>query len=374
MIKKICVLPNDSLKAYLEKGEIKRGYFNPCDFFDEVHVVSLFNNEVGSDEVSELAGSKRLLIHQLGKANLSNYHSYEKKVTELISRIDPLVIRAFNPHVQGWLGTKSAKTLGKPIVISLHTNYDQQRNQAWRTGKYPQFLKRLFSSKVMEPYCLRNADAVICVYHFIAPYAERMGCRNPKVIYNKVHLDRFFPEAVPALEGDLPLIFSVGGLIDQRDYTYLLEAVRDMDVRLLIIGDGPNRPKLDEYIERENLKDRVKIMRSVPNDQLAGYYTSADIFALPLVNLGGVSMTVLEAMACGLPVVMSKREGGPPEAVDDAIYFVDNEPGDFKAAFERILADENLKSELKSKSIGAIKKIEGSKMEKKELAVYKSLF
>lgn len=374
MIKKICVLPNDSLRAYVEKGEIKHGYFNPCNFFDEVHVISLFNNEVGSEEVARLAGSKRLLVHHLGRANLSNYRFYEKSVTDLIARIDPLVIRAFNPHIQGWLGTKSARTLGKPIVISLHTNYDQQRSQSWRTGKYLQFLKRLFFSRVIEPYCLRNADAIICVYRFIVPYAERMGAHNPKVIYNRVHLDRFSPKAVPALEGDMPLILSVGGLIDQRNHTYILEAVRDMNVRLLIIGDGPNRPKLDEYIERENLKERVRIIRSVPNDRLAGYYTSADIFALPLVNLGGVSITVLEAMACGLPVVMSRRTEGTSEVVDDAIYFVDNESGGFKAAFERILADKNLKKELKNKSIGAIREIEGSKMEERELAVYKGLF
>ena len=43
---KLCVFPNDALKDYFKKGEIKYGYFNPCDFFDEVHVISLFDNEI----------------------------------------------------------------------------------------------------------------------------------------------------------------------------------------------------------------------------------------------------------------------------------------------------------------------------------------
>ena len=55
-MKKICVFPNDALKDYFDKGEIKHGYFNPQNFFDEVHVISLFENEIKSEKVAELAG------------------------------------------------------------------------------------------------------------------------------------------------------------------------------------------------------------------------------------------------------------------------------------------------------------------------------
>ena len=132
MKKKLVVFPNDSIFDYYTKGEIKERYFNPKNWFDQIDVISLFENEIESEKVQTLAGTATFNIHTLGKVNLSNYKSYEKKITSLISDIEPSVIRAFNPRVQGWLATKSAKTLNIPIVVSLHTNYHQQKELAKR--------------------------------------------------------------------------------------------------------------------------------------------------------------------------------------------------------------------------------------------------
>ena len=127
MTKKLVVFPNDSLLDYYKKGEIKERYFNPKNWFDEIHVISLFDHEIESDKVKQLAGSGKLIIHKIEKVNLSNYKSFENKIVSLISKIKPLVIRSFNPRVQGWLATKASKRLQIPIIISLHTNYDQQK-------------------------------------------------------------------------------------------------------------------------------------------------------------------------------------------------------------------------------------------------------
>ena len=64
MKEKICIFPNDSLRDYFEKGEIKYGYFNPCNFFDEVHVISLFDDEIKAEKVSQLAGKGKLIIQK----------------------------------------------------------------------------------------------------------------------------------------------------------------------------------------------------------------------------------------------------------------------------------------------------------------------
>ena len=77
--KKIVIFPNDSLLDYFNKGEIKYGYFNPKNYFDEIHIISLFDQEIEFGKVQELAGNGQLIIHKLGKVNLSNYKSYEKK-------------------------------------------------------------------------------------------------------------------------------------------------------------------------------------------------------------------------------------------------------------------------------------------------------
>ena len=126
MDKKLCVFPNDSLLSYYNKGEIKYGYFNPKNFFDEIHVISLFEKEISENKVVDLAGEAKLKIHHLGRVNLSNYKSFFKIVNDKAKEIQPNIIRGFNPLVQGWLATNAAKSLKIPIVISLHTNYEQQ--------------------------------------------------------------------------------------------------------------------------------------------------------------------------------------------------------------------------------------------------------
>lgn len=373
MTKKIVVFPNDSLKDYFEKGEIKYGYFNPNDFFDEVHVISLFDNEIEEEKVSKLAGKGELVIHKVGKANLTNYHSFEEKIGKIMSEINPQVIRAFNPLIQGWLATKIAKKRGIPIIISVHTNYDQQRTLLKKERKYLKFIKFLYTSKKIESFCLKNADAVICVYEFIVPYVKKMGGKNIQVIYNKVNLQNFSPEVLPKFKNKVPTIISVGRLIDQKNHMYVLQAIKDMDVKLFIIGDGPNLQKLTNFIKNEKISKKVEIIKSVTNDDLAKYYTSAEIYVQPMENLGGIPIPILEAMACGLCIVMSKHTNDYSEIIDDSVYFVDNNPNSFKIAFEKILLDDDLKNKLRAKSLETIKKISGEKMETAELEVYKKL-
>ena len=370
---KICVFPNDALQDYFNKGEIKYGYFNPCNYFDEVHVISLFDNEIEVEKVSNLAGRGKLFIHRIGKVNLANYHSFEKIIENIITEINPQIIRAFNPLIQGWLATKIAKRKKIPVVISVHTNYNQQREFLKKERKYFQFIKLSYTSKKIENYCLKNADAIICVYEFIVPYVKKMGGKNIQVIYNKVDLQNFSPEKHPQFKNKVPTIISVGRLIDQKNHMYLLQAVKNMNVKLLIIGDGPNLQKLTDFIKNEKISDKVEIIKSVANINLAGYYTSADIFVQPMENLDGIPIPVLEAMACGLPIVISKHTDGHTEIIDDTVYFVENKSESFRNAFEKILTDNNLKIKLRNKSLETIKKISGEKMENAELQIYKKL-
>ena len=77
---KLCVFPNDPIKAYYEKGEIKTRYFNPDNFFDEIHIISLTKNDIDESKVNTIAGKASLKIHSVGKINIKNRKKYLGKI------------------------------------------------------------------------------------------------------------------------------------------------------------------------------------------------------------------------------------------------------------------------------------------------------
>ena len=72
MILKLCVFSNDPIISYYNKGEIKPRYFNPNNFFDEIHIISFIDNDIDSSKVQTLAGDAILHIHPVGKLNTFN--------------------------------------------------------------------------------------------------------------------------------------------------------------------------------------------------------------------------------------------------------------------------------------------------------------
>ena len=69
---KLCIFPNDPIIAYYEKGEIKKQYFNPENFFVEVHIISFIDKDVDVELVKIIGGNSKLKIHCVGKINLKN--------------------------------------------------------------------------------------------------------------------------------------------------------------------------------------------------------------------------------------------------------------------------------------------------------------
>jgi glycosyltransferase involved in cell wall biosynthesis len=165
----------------------------------------------------------------------------------------------------------------------------------------------------------------------------------------------------------------VGRLIDQKNHHYLIESMKDLDAKLLIIGDGPNFKSLSSMSKKLGLTNKIEFVKTVPNEELPEYYVSCDLYAQPMENLGGIPIPVLEAMSCGLPIVMSKHSSDYSEIIDEAVVFVENNPSSFSNAFKQILSNPEYKEKLRTKSLSVINKISGTKMEEKELALYKTL-
>lgn len=180
----------------------------------------------------------------------------------------------------------------------------------------------------------RLADMIICVSHVVAADLSELyataSVSNLKVIYNPVIPANFedlcnasvhHSWCEPAQKNHGPLLLSIGRLLENKDYPTLLSAFQEVletnpNARLIILGEGEERPVLEKRIQDLNLADSVSMPGAVPN--IFPYLKAASLFVLPSRSeaFGNV---VVEALACGLPVV-STDCGGPREILEDGKY------------------------------------------------------
>lgn len=151
-----------------------------------------------------------------------------------------------------------------------------------------------------------------------------VGADKVHVIRNGVDLDRFAPLDRTAARTSLgidsrgPLLLSVGNLIELKGHALLIEAVRALRddwpaLRLVIAGEGPERPALEALVARHGLGARVQLLGAVPNADLCTWYSAADLFLLPS-SREGLPNALLEALACGTPTLAS-AVGGIPDVL-----------------------------------------------------------
>jgi phosphatidyl-myo-inositol dimannoside synthase len=144
---------------------------------------------------------------------------------------------------------------------------------------------------------------------------------NVRFIPNGVDLAVFQPG--PAIPHDGPLhVICVARLIDRKGQNHLIEAVKRLtdsgvDMILSLIGTGDSQADYEDHARRLGIPDRIRFVGYVPREEINAYYNSAHVFALPSYN-EGMSLAALEAMAAGLPLVVT-RTGGTAELVEEGV-------------------------------------------------------
>jgi glycosyltransferase involved in cell wall biosynthesis len=361
-VSRLVVLPADPLFKYVEKGEIKSRYWNPDDFFDEVHLVSLSDTDVQSEKVKSVAGNARLFIHVVGRPTFWSFPLFFSKVKKTISSISPDVIRAHGPWHTGSLAVYAGRSLGIPSIVSIHSNRDEQRRME------PSLLLNLV--RPLENYSLANASTVLCVSDYLHAYAQIHGATRTFTIYNKVYTDRFKGEHPYNRPGPLKAL-SVMRLDRAKYPECLLEAIAPLDIHLTLIGQGELENALHRQVAELGIAERVEFIRQVPNSEIHSYYDDADIF-LMATHYEGFCIPVLEAMAAGLPVIAS--DTGPiPEVLGGTGWIVQKEPRAFTEALTELIHNPDRRAAMGKAARQRALQIDGKIMEERECEFYNAL-
>jgi glycosyltransferase involved in cell wall biosynthesis len=129
-----------------------------------------------------------------------------------------------------------------------------------------------------------------------------------------------FPRRDQILHNEPAEIISVGRLSPEKGFSILLRALailrdRGIAARLTLIGEGPERPALMRDIRDSDLQERVTLLGELPSDAVADRLRTADIFCLPSFS-EGLPISIMEAMAIGVPVVATNIAGIPELAMN----------------------------------------------------------
>jgi len=186
-----------------------------------------------------------------------------------------------------------------------------------------------------NPYVLtpkmRRARLAVSISRFDRRLLRRMargtGADRGRVVYQGIDLDAF-PLRAPREPGGRGEVLSVAALRDKKGHDLLVEAVailrdRGVEARLTIVGEGPERVRIETAILRHGLSERVRLVGAEPPEKVRERLMAADVFALGCRraangDLDGIPISLMEAMAVGVPVV-STRISGIPELVEDGI-------------------------------------------------------
>jgi rhamnosyl/mannosyltransferase len=256
-----------------------------------------------------------------------------------LSQADLVHIHLPNPiAVVAWL----ASGRRGPLVVTYHSDTVRQA-----------FLGAAFDP--IQQRMLGRAAAIIATSPNYAATSLVLARHRDRchVIPYGIRLAQFHscaPAAVDQLHrqyGDR-LILAVGRLVYYKGFENLIAAMRDVNARLLLAGDGPLREKLQRLASESGAGGKVVFLGEIQNDEIAPYYHAASVFVLPSVARSeAFGIVQIEAMAAGKPVVNTCLDSGVPFVSLDQVTGLSVPPGDtcaLAAAINRLLDDDALRS------------------------------
>lgn len=261
------------------------------------------------------------------------------------------VIHLHYPYIFGAeLALLAAKRFRTPLVLTYH-------NQLQETSIYK---RALFSAYNLtsERILLRGAEKILAVRreHLLSVHPGLAGASRVQELPNGVDTAAFSPTGRQEARRNLGLpahdaIALFVGALDQahrfKNVDGLLRAFARVTVEnasLLIVGEGGRRAWLESVSEDLGLSDRVFFLGSRKPHQLPEIYSAADVTVLPSTSVESFGLVLVESMACGTPVILSRLPGVRTviESGREGLVVTPGDEGDLAEKLQALLADRPL--------------------------------
>ena len=271
-------------------------------------------------------------VHYLPARKFKGYKGYFVPIypsdkTSLLRSLNVDVIHVHGIALMAIKALSAAKTLRKPVVITFHTMVGDTLEYYSPVPLPPAMLERL--AWIYLRNLLKRADGVIAPTASTAAELKRNGviAKEMRIVPTGIDIARFSADGDGSkirerygLDGKVAI--HVGRMSYEKNIDLVLRAVAGIeDIKIMIVGKGPAKDDLKKLTEELGIEDRVIFTGFVPDDELPEYYAAADV-AVSASKFETQGLSVIEAMACGLPVACTKDR-----AFED--FVVDGENGIF---------------------------------------------
>ena len=250
------------------------------------------------------------------------------------------VVHLHTPHPMGMLAyLLSRKPRHHSLVVTHHS--DIVRQARLRSALAPLFNSVMNGAGLI----ISGSKRYVETSAELAPHRAKV-----RVIPFGLELSELSPQpresaSANALRAQFqwPITFALGRHIYYKGFQVLIDAFAHVPGTLLLGGEGPLRPALEEQARKSGLAQRVQFVGAIPEADLPGYYGAADLFVLPSVARSeAFGIVQIEALAAGLPVINTALDSGVPEVSIDGVTGFTVRPDDpqaLAAAMNRVLGD-----------------------------------
>jgi rhamnosyl/mannosyltransferase len=219
-------------------------------------------------------------------------------------------------------------------------------------------------NSVFDNVLLRRADAVVVSSK--SYYDVVHGCSRKYAVPWGVDIDKFSGNRAPH-EGYRVLF--VGQMRPYKGLKVLLQAVKDIDAQLSVVGDGPDRVRYEEYA-RASRVENVRFYGAISDDTLRQMYLNNDVLALPSVSLNeAFGLVTLEAAAAGCAVVASDILGLRDIVKEFGLLVKPNNPQELREALLS-LKDETVREKYATKGRYVVKEYSWRRVAEEYAKIY----